>query len=97
MNANILNILDRVNDAILAFDKEGIINYVNKAFSDVLGLETSQMVGKNIGTFGLNLLNQLFIRRLTRLSRKGKLELLNGKVPILIGIGNPRFFLLTTG
>ena len=44
----ILTVLDKVNDSIVVFDRKGNIAYVNKAFADILGLKTSQMIGKNI-------------------------------------------------
>jgi PAS domain S-box-containing protein len=48
MQSEVLNILDRINDTVIALDKEGKITYVNKAFAEVAGLEPSKMIGKKI-------------------------------------------------
>ena len=65
MHTDILNILNRVNDAIVAFDKEGNISYVNKAFADTLGLSASQMIGKNIWKLRPRLVDSVIYKTVT--------------------------------
>jgi PAS domain S-box-containing protein len=48
---NLLDVLARIKDSVVALDNNSyVITYANQAFAEVFGLETSQMIGKNIWT-----------------------------------------------
>ncbi len=44
--SNILNIIDNVNDALIVFDADGIIELINQSTLDLLGYTREELVGK---------------------------------------------------
>ena len=63
MQADANEILNKVNDAVIAFNKNGDILYSNKAFSVILGLTQEQLIGKNIWKLRPRLLESLLYKK----------------------------------
>ena len=47
-NNELLNVLYRIKDSVVALDNNCNITYANKAYADIFNLESSAMIGKNI-------------------------------------------------
>ncbi len=48
VSSNLLDVLNRIKDNIVAVDNNFNITYINKAYADIFSFEPSQMIGKNI-------------------------------------------------
>ena len=46
--SDLLDVLYRIKDSIVALDNECTITYANQAYADMFGLITSQLIGKNV-------------------------------------------------
>ena len=45
---DLLDVLYRIKDSIVALDNNCTITYVNQAYADIYGLDASEMIGKNV-------------------------------------------------
>jgi PAS domain S-box-containing protein len=45
---DLLDVFFKIKDSVLALDNNCNITYVNQAYADIFGLNTSQMIGKNV-------------------------------------------------
>lgn len=52
--AYLTTIIDNMADGLIVVDKDGIINHINSAASDMFGLSEHEMIGKNIKILGKN-------------------------------------------
>ncbi len=52
--AYLTTIIDNMADGLIVVDKDGIINHINSAVSDMFGLLEHEMIGKNIKILGKN-------------------------------------------
>lgn len=50
--AYLTTIIDNMADGLIVVDKDGVINHINSAASDIFGLAEHEMIGKNIEILG---------------------------------------------
>ncbi|MCX7988821.1 MAG: ATP-binding protein [Thermodesulfovibrio sp.] len=55
--AYLTTIIDNMADGLIVVDKEGVINHINPAASDMFGLAEHEMIGKNIEILGRKLVD----------------------------------------
>ncbi len=55
--AYLTTIIDNMADGLIVVDKEGVINHINPAASDMFGLAEHEMIGKNIEILGKKLVD----------------------------------------
>jgi PAS domain S-box-containing protein len=97
MQSESFNTLDRINDAIIVFDKKGKINYVNKAFAEVANYEPSNMIGKNIWELLPKLAESTVYKNVTEAIEKNKPMTFEWRGPYTNKIWETKVFLSFDG
>jgi PAS domain S-box-containing protein len=94
---NLLDILYRIKDSVVALDNNCMIIYANQTYAELFGLNPADMVGKNVWTIATKSVNLIIRQKIFDAIEKKELKHFEWESPHINRSWETRFFPLIKG